>query len=554
VWQVKNASLSVECGFNYTWQSSCDKVFYAANASGPLHVAMRTTDQRYLTELDDVDFHWDHPAIVHTGSNSGGDYRGGAKGAIIELFGWRHIDIERECEFIGKAGYLGVKFFPAQEQVMSEEPFNNVMNPWYFMYQPVSYRLQGRMGTRDDLRRAINACRKHGVRAYADAVVNHMVGSGNDGNPHHRNDAGSCVYFPEKNSSADYPPHPGLGLRNGTSPFYTQGYVYEPAPGSGLSPMQEFPSVPWGPLDFHCQRALNSWTSPLDLNAGWLVGLVDLNTERDYVRQRIADYMTDLLSIGFAGFRVDAAKHIRPPDLGAIFGKLKTNMGGTLPPDFITYLEVLTGGEGDMLLCNPDSDYSYSDGLVNALKANGLTDAEVTQIKIWYSAYPKQPGLDCGQLSMQRKVIENDDADQQTQGSSSRDMQDYGTVLVIAKNIPLHQHFEEKLFTSPRGASDNDNDYPIRLVLSSYWLPQNPNGYGMPDGNSMCSGCRVNCDSCDPARSMNFTAGYQQGAVAYSTSGRYTRTHRYIGTINAMRAWMHLQPMSEQEAEELMQL
>lgn len=48
-------------------------------------------------------------------------------------------------------------------------------NPWFFMYQPVSYRLQGRMGTRDQLRSMIHTCRKMGVRVYADAVINHMV-------------------------------------------------------------------------------------------------------------------------------------------------------------------------------------------------------------------------------------------------------------------------------------------------------------------------------------------------------------------------------------------
>eukprot|EP00421_Protoceratium_reticulatum_P044572 CAMPEP_0168449896 /NCGR_PEP_ID=MMETSP0228-20121227/47835_1 /TAXON_ID=133427 /ORGANISM="Protoceratium reticulatum, Strain CCCM 535 (=CCMP 1889)" /LENGTH=38 /DNA_ID= /DNA_START= /DNA_END= /DNA_ORIENTATION= len=37
-------------------------------------------------------------------------------------------------------GYLGVKVFPLMEQVMSTEPFQNFLNPWYFMYQPVSYR------------------------------------------------------------------------------------------------------------------------------------------------------------------------------------------------------------------------------------------------------------------------------------------------------------------------------------------------------------------------------------------------------------------------------
>ena len=57
---------------------------------------------------------------------------------------------------------------------------------------------------------------------------------------------------------------------------------------------------------------MNSWTDPFQLNYGWLVGLSDLDTESDYVRERIATYLVDLLSVGFSGFRVDAAKHIKP--------------------------------------------------------------------------------------------------------------------------------------------------------------------------------------------------------------------------------------------------
>ena len=70
----------------------------------------------------------------------------------------------------------------------------------------------------------------------------------------------------------------------------------------------EFPAVPWGPMDFHCERSLASWSCGFSLNYGWLVGLSDLNTEKENVQQRIADYLTDLLSIGFSGFRIDAAK------------------------------------------------------------------------------------------------------------------------------------------------------------------------------------------------------------------------------------------------------
>ena len=55
---------------------------------------------------------------------------------------WPHTDVEKECEMLAKMGYSGVKLFPAQEQLMSMETFDNNLNPWYFAYQPVSYRLQ----------------------------------------------------------------------------------------------------------------------------------------------------------------------------------------------------------------------------------------------------------------------------------------------------------------------------------------------------------------------------------------------------------------------------
>lgn len=90
----------------------------------------------------------------------------------------------------------------------------------------------------------------------------------------------------------------------------------------------EFPSVPYIATDFHCERGLSSWTDPFQLNNGWLVGLSDLDTESEYVQERIAAYFTDLLSIGFSGFRMDAAKHIKPPSIAAILFKFKKNLGG----------------------------------------------------------------------------------------------------------------------------------------------------------------------------------------------------------------------------------
>ena len=73
---------------------------------------------------------------------------------------------------------------------------------------------------------------------------------------------------------------------------------------------------------------------------------------------------------------------------------------------------------------------------------------------------------------MNRKAVQNDDADQQSDGSTSRDMGNFGCVLIKGCAVADHRGFEVTLFSAPYGSSDNDNDYPIRMVLSSFYVPE----------------------------------------------------------------------------------
>lgn len=478
-------------------------------------------------ELPDIDFIWN----VEPLTKREGDFRNGQKGAIVEMFGWPDDDIAKECKHIAEAGYLGVKLFPHQEQVMSVQPMNDELNPWYFMYQPVSYKLDGRMGTRNQLRNMIKKCRSYGLRVYADAVVNHMSGGGNDAQ-WHRNPSASCTYWPPKNSSA----------WESMSPYYTHSYTYRTNARGEPNNVLEYPAVPYSIMDFHCEKACNSWACPMNLNTGWLVGLADLDTSKDYVRTRIADYFVDLLSIGFSGFRVDAAKHIHPIDLAAIFSKFKDFMGGSLPEDFFTWLEVLTGGESPLLV--GDSDYSFTTFFKKEMEKVGLTEEEIEKIKIWWSGYPTEPDNDGGRITRTRKVIQNDDHDQQNEGSSSRDMHDKGCVLVKGGECTPEKHrsFEVKLFEDPYGAVDNDNDYPIRMILSSYYFTKRTTDprfiQVVPDNYSDCSlYCKVECSSC---LGREYIPAYVEDAVAYKGTA-YTHVHRDEEIIKAMKKWMHIQ-------------
>jgi len=143
------------------------------------------------------------------------------------------------------------------------------------------------------------------------------------------------------------------------------------------------------------------------------MGLTDLNTEKPYVQDRIATYLVDLLSIGFSGFRIDAAKHIGPASLAQIFGRVKVKMGGGMPVDWITWLEVIMGGEKNLLACG-GGEWSWYTNLDTQLKAAGLSDADIAKVKVWSSDYPKEMPI-CGSwiIPASRFAIQNDDHDQQ---------------------------------------------------------------------------------------------------------------------------------------------
>lgn len=49
----------------------------------------------------------------------------------------------------------------------------------------------------------------------------------------------------------------------------------------------------------------------------------DLATGKPEVQDKIAKFLNELIDIGVAGFRIDAAKHIWPNDLDTIASKLK---------------------------------------------------------------------------------------------------------------------------------------------------------------------------------------------------------------------------------------
>lgn len=222
------------------------------------------------------------------GTGSGGllapldaTYRPSGKAAagdvLVHLFEWRWVDIARECEqFLGPRGFAAVQISPPSEHaVISGGVGSGVAYPWWQRYQTVSYKLDAsRSGTLAELRDMVGRCGAVGVKIYADVVINHMTA--------------------------------GAGVGSAGSPY------------SKLS----YPSVPWTAADFHSNCGVSNYNDAANVQLCELVGLADLRTEADSVRQRIADYLIALHAEGVAGFRVDAAKHMQPRDIDAIVARV----------------------------------------------------------------------------------------------------------------------------------------------------------------------------------------------------------------------------------------
>lgn len=176
--------------------------------------------------------------------------------AFVHLFEWQWNDIASECEnYLGPNGFSAVQVSPPQKSVSGTQ--------WWTRYQPLSYAIEGRSGTRAEFASMVSRCKAAGVDIYVDAVINHMAALN-----------------------------------------------------------RSFPEVPYSSADFHSCTTTINYADAWSIQNCDLSGLNDLKTESDYVRGKIAAYMNDLSSLGVAGFRLDASKHMPAADISNIVGRL----------------------------------------------------------------------------------------------------------------------------------------------------------------------------------------------------------------------------------------
>ena len=469
-------------------------------------------------EFEKEYFLWDNPVVSQSE-----EYEKGQKGVIVELFGWPYEDVTEECNFLGIAGYLGVKVYAPHESILSYEKVDNgQLNPWQNFYQPVSYNLNSRMGDKTILKKMINICRKNGVRVYTDVIINHMTKDGND------------MYAEHKNS--DCTETWGAAGSSGGSPFWTIGGQFKKNSITDEIPSIEYPSVPYFMNHFHCKKNVVVTSSLYD---GWLDSYIDLNTEEDYVRQRIADYFTELISLGFSGFSINYAKYVSSVDYAEIFKKFKTNLGGEFPDDLIIILELEIDGSTTTELCN-----RFGTSFMNDLSAS-----DKNKIKIWAYDYPSNFKICGASINEERYVIGTDyREDQENNGIR---LGSGGFSYIINKNIINHRNFVINMLKT-----NTYSDVKVKTILSSYSYMNN-GANGIPDGKSDCSKCSTDTCKTNCIKSVPYQKAYNINSKGYDTGdssnwkeGSYTRVHRDIKIVNEMRTFMGLSDLNETELYE----
>jgi alpha-amylase len=191
----------------------------------------------------------------------------------IQLFQWNWDSIAAECtDTLGPAGVAWVLTSPPQEHIMG--------SAWWTAYQPVSYQVESRLGTREQFTAMVTTCHEAGVAVIVDAVINHMTGQDSGGTGWAGTEFGHYEY-PDLYTESDFH-HCGLSDSDDITDYSSAGNVQ------------------------NCE----------------LVNLADLATESDAVQSKIAAYLNDLRSIGVDGFRIDAAKHMPAADVAAIIERI----------------------------------------------------------------------------------------------------------------------------------------------------------------------------------------------------------------------------------------
>ena len=261
----------------------------------------------------------------------------------LQMHMWSFDSIAAECPTLAEIGYDWVLVSPPQEPIMGSE--------WWAHYQPVSYKIDSSLGTAAQFENMVTVCKSNDVQILVDVVLNHMT-----------------------------------GLQNGTGFAGTEFSKYD---FPGLYTNEDFNICPTG------VSQIEDWSNVEEIQQCELLSLSDLNTSKANVREKLVNYLRELRNYGVAGFRVDAAKHIKASELKAIVDQFDSNTTfiseviGDQPPqsdyyafghvfsfDWINQMRNIFGSNG---LLGGSADQNYFDMLSPSDKTIALVSNHDTE-------------------------------------------------------------------------------------------------------------------------------------------------------------------------------
>nr|WP_242500104.1 type I pullulanase [Bifidobacterium pseudolongum] len=199
--------------------------------------------------------------------------------------------IAKECtNTYGPQGVAYVEISPPQESIQGTQ--------WWTSYQPVSYKLDSKLGTEAEFKNMITTCNAARVDIIADVVLNQTTGS--DVAAGEQTGVAGTKY---NGSTGDYPGFTGEDDR------YPQGVTA---------------------ADFHDYKngaSISDYTNQQEVQEGRLSSMWDFDTSSEKVQEIQSDYLAKLYKMGVKGFRMDAVKHINNEDIKGIKDKMAQKVG-----------------------------------------------------------------------------------------------------------------------------------------------------------------------------------------------------------------------------------
>lgn len=221
--------------------------------------------------------------------------------------------IAKECtSTYGPEDVAYVEVSPPQESIQGTQ--------WWTSYQPVSYKLDSKLGTEAEFKNMIKQCNAVGVDIIADVVLNQTTGADvADGKQ-------AGVAGTEYNgSTGDYP-----------------GFATEQYP-EGITAS-----------DFHsCSKNISNYANQQEVQECRLSSMWDFDSESEKVQDIQSDYLAALWNAGVRGFRMDAVKHIHTDSMKAIKEKFAKKIG--VNADSIYWIQEVIGNSSEAAGIQPSN-------------------------------------------------------------------------------------------------------------------------------------------------------------------------------------------------------